>query len=79
MEIPRSEKSYAHGTVREIVQDVVYPVFVQDAFKSNRVLVSWVMRFNDVLDADKLQSSLARLLEIGDWRKLGGRLRENVR
>ena len=59
--------------------DIMLMQFVQDAFKPNRVLVSWVMRFNDILDADKLRSSLARLLEIGDWRKLGGRLRQNVR
>ncbi|EEU38068.1 uncharacterized protein NECHADRAFT_48023, partial [Fusarium vanettenii 77-13-4] len=32
---------------------------------------------NDVLDPEKLHSSLAKLLEIGDWRKFGGRLRLN--
>lgn len=34
------------------------------------------IRFNDVLDAEKLHDGLARLLEIGGWRKLGGRLRK---
>ncbi|KAK6861005.1 hypothetical protein PG995_004641 [Apiospora arundinis] len=38
-------------------------------------IVSWTLCFNDVLDSDKLHSSLSRLLEIGDWRKVGGRLR----
>ncbi|KAK8009793.1 acyltransferase [Apiospora arundinis] len=38
-------------------------------------IVSWTLCFNDVLDSDKLHSSLFRLLEIGDWRKVGGRLR----
>ena len=35
-------------------------------------------RFNEVLDCDKIHESLARLLDIGHWRKLGGRLRLNV-
>lgn len=35
-------------------------------------------RFNEVLDCDKIHESLAGLLEIGHWRKLGGRLRLNV-
>jgi hypothetical protein len=42
------------------------------------IVVTWTLRFNDALDADKLHTSLSRLLEIGDWRKLGGRLRINV-
>jgi hypothetical protein len=36
------------------------------------------LRFNDVLDADKLHASLSRLLEIGDWKKVGGRLKLTV-
>ncbi|KAJ9207338.1 hypothetical protein DTO164E3_612 [Paecilomyces variotii] len=34
-------------------------------------------RFDDVLDHEKLRASLARLLEIGNWRKLGARIRRN--
>ncbi|KAI6784829.1 uncharacterized protein J7T54_007922 [Emericellopsis cladophorae] len=41
------------------------------------IVVTWTLRFNDVLDADKLHSSLSELLEIGDWRKMGGRMRMN--
>jgi hypothetical protein len=37
-----------------------------------------MMRFNDVLDAEKLADALSRLLEIGDCNKLGGRLRFKV-
>ncbi|KFY99647.1 hypothetical protein V498_00599 [Pseudogymnoascus sp. VKM F-4517 (FW-2822)] len=40
----------------------------------NSIVVAWTLRFNDVLDPDRLHTSLSRLLEIGDWRKLGGRL-----
>jgi hypothetical protein len=59
--------------------DHVYPVHVLDDTPTMRgILLTWTLCFNDVLDADKLQSSLARLVEIGDWRKLGGRVRLNV-
>nr|POF13782.1 hypothetical protein CFP56_02806 [Quercus suber] len=59
--------------------DDVYPVHALDGTLQNRKFVTWLMQFNDVLDADKLQSSLSALLEIGDWRKLGGRLRRTER
>lgn len=58
--------------------DQVYPVFLQDDTEANKKFVSWIMRFNDVLDADRLHEALSKLLEIGDWRKLGGRLRQKV-
>ncbi|KAK2791553.1 hypothetical protein FQN52_004742 [Onygenales sp. PD_12] len=54
----------------------VYPVHLLDDAKSfRRVCPSYLFRFNDVLDAERLYDSLSRLLEIGDWRKLGGRFR----
>ena len=56
----------------------IYPVHALDDVKSNRAYVDWVMIFNDVLDANKLNDALSRLLEIGDWKKLGGRLRFKV-
>jgi len=59
--------------------DDVYPVHMLDDTKTLRgIVVTWTLRFNDVLDADKLHGSLSRLLEIGDWRKVGGRLRLKV-
>jgi hypothetical protein len=59
--------------------DDVFPLHMLDDTKSLRdIVVAWTLRFNDVLDADKLHTSLSRLLEIGDWRKVGGRLRRNV-
>jgi hypothetical protein len=39
------------------------------------IVVTWTLRFNDVLDPEKLHASLSKLLEIGDWKKVGGRLR----
>ncbi|KAJ6789280.1 hypothetical protein PWT90_02146 [Aphanocladium album] len=52
----------------------IYPVHLIDAGSMNHKVVSFLFRFNDVLDVDKLHVSLAQLLEHGDWRKLGGRL-----
>ncbi|KAL7948138.1 hypothetical protein V8C42DRAFT_316793 [Trichoderma barbatum] len=35
----------------------------------------WTFRFEEVLDADKLGSSLSELFQMEGWRKLGGRIR----
>lgn len=57
--------------------DEVLPVHFFDDSATNRTLIiSWTLRFNEVLDADKLNNSLQKLLSIGGWRRLGGRLRE---
>ncbi|CAN8106396.1 unnamed protein product [Discula destructiva] len=57
--------------------DEVLPMFDFDARPQVRnIIIGWTLRFDDVLDADKLNIALSRLLEIGDWRKLGGRLRQ---
>ncbi|KAK3897997.1 hypothetical protein C8A05DRAFT_19345 [Staphylotrichum tortipilum] len=59
-----------------VKSDEVYPLHMLDDTKSLRnIVVTWTLRFNDVLDHEKLHASLAGLLEIGDWGKLGGRLR----
>lgn len=59
--------------------DIVYPVHMLDDTKGCRdYFVAMTFRFNAVLDAEKLRDSLSRLLEMGDWRKLGGRLKLNV-
>lgn len=58
--------------------DDIYPLTAFDQIKPYQMVLGWSMRFNDVLDAAKLGSSLSELLEMGDWRKLGGRLRRNV-
>jgi len=59
--------------------DEVIPAFVLDDTPTNRgIMMSWTMKFDDVLDPEKLHSSLERLLSIGNWRKIGGRLRLNV-
>lgn len=37
-----------------------------------------MFRFDNVMDPEKLRISFSRLLEIGDWKNLGARLRMNV-
>lgn len=59
--------------VPDVVEDT-YPLHALDDTKTNRNFVNWMMRFNDVLDVKKLNDALSRLLMIGDWKKLGGRL-----
>lgn len=64
---------------QRVPTDEVLPMHHFDDNAINRsIILAWTLRFNDVLDADKLHDGLARLLEIGDWRKLGGRLRKGV-
>ncbi|OBT85486.1 hypothetical protein VE02_07363 [Pseudogymnoascus sp. 03VT05] len=59
--------------------DDVYPLFMLDDNKIlHGIVVTWTLRFNDLLDADRLHTSLCRLLSIGDWRKVGGRLSRKV-
>jgi hypothetical protein len=75
----KSSSLPANDTPDPYADDDVYPVHVLDDTKTFRsILIAWTLCFNDVLDADKLQLSLAKLLETGDWRKLGGRLRLKV-
>lgn len=60
--------------------DTVTPVYAFDDTALNRVMpVCQVLRFPNVMDADTLRTSLGTLLEIGDWRKLRGRWRLDVR
>lgn len=62
-----------------VATDDVYPVhFFDDTKPFREMLLNWTLRFDDVLDAEKLNLSLSRLIEIGDWRKFGGRMRMRV-
>jgi hypothetical protein len=62
-----------------VESDDVYPVHMLDDTATLRsIVITWTLCFNDVLDADKLHASLSKLLNIGDWGKIGGRLRLKV-
>ncbi|KAK2861319.1 hypothetical protein FQN49_004323 [Arthroderma sp. PD_2] len=65
------------AVVDEFTEDDVYEMHLQD-FNFRKLIMACTLRFDHVLDADKLHAGLARLLEMGDWRKLGGRLRPNA-
>lgn len=51
---------------------------LDDTFQNRLYAGRFLLRFNDVLDPDKLRSSLQELLEMDGWRKVGARLRSNV-
>jgi hypothetical protein len=72
------QESHKPKPVKE--EDEVFPVHTLDNAGSLRALIlTWTMLFNDVLDKEKVHESLAELLNIGDWRKAGGRIRQNAR
>lgn len=43
-----------------------------------KLMLEFTYRFDDILDAEKLKSSLERLLEIEGWRGLGARFKKIV-
>ncbi|KAI0149969.1 hypothetical protein F4776DRAFT_659859 [Hypoxylon sp. NC0597] len=62
-----------------ISSDTVVPLHrFDDVSVNRRVIVEFTMKFDDVLDPDKLRLSLEKLLSRRDWRKLGARLRLNT-
>ena len=62
-----------------IPSDTVIPLYDRDETYANRnVAFEFTMRFDEVLDADKLADALWRLIEKPGWRKLGARMRMNV-
>lgn len=59
--------------------DTIIPLhFYDDTAVARNILQDMTLRFDDVLDTEKLSNALGRLLELGNWRKLGARLRTNV-
>ncbi|KAJ3493368.1 hypothetical protein NLG97_g4776 [Lecanicillium saksenae] len=64
--------------VKSVVDEAdVFPVHKLDSMAEYQKFLAKVMLFNDALDANMLNASLSRLLEIGDWRKLGGRIKKD--
>jgi len=62
-----------------IPTDRIIPVRYWDDLDYLRSIAhNFTLRFDDVLDVGKLEYSLHRLMEIGDWGQLGARLRLNV-
>jgi hypothetical protein len=62
-----------------VLTDTIVPLFDRDDTRSYRkISFQLTMKFEEVLDADKLSGALWQLLERPGWRKLGARLRLNV-
>jgi hypothetical protein len=49
-----------------------------DTWMNRGISLEFTLHFDHVLDSDRLRCSLQRLLEIGEWKKLGARLRLKV-
>ena len=63
-----------------VLGDQIVQLPEQDDTHINRSLIlDFMLRFNSVLDPEKLESSLDTLLNQPGWRKIGARLRLNVR
>ncbi|KAG5932552.1 hypothetical protein E4U53_001270 [Claviceps sorghi] len=70
---PRQDASPA-----TVPTDTIIPFHFYDDTKNTRGLCfDLTFRFDDVLDPERLRVALSRLLELGDWRKLGARIRRN--
>ena len=44
---------------------------LDDASFLRSIVLDFTLRFDDVLDPEKLSAALVRLMELGNWRKLG--------
>jgi hypothetical protein len=65
---------------KHIPTDTVIPLNAHDDQQHFRGLtLDFSMRFDDALDVAKLVGALEKLIEKPGWRKLGARLRLNVR
>jgi hypothetical protein len=67
------------GLSENQVRGKIIPLHRYDDTKLNRsLIVDFMLKFDDVLDVEMLINALERLFTIGNWKKLGARLRLNV-
>lgn len=63
----------------KVPTDTVVPFrFWDNSSVLRMICMDFTFCFEDVLDASKLKNALERLLEIGEWRQLGARVRMRV-
>ncbi|KAK2611912.1 hypothetical protein QQS21_002018 [Conoideocrella luteorostrata] len=68
------------GAAAVAADDDVYPTGrIDNAMVLKTMVLSVTMRFDAVLEPSKLHAALCTLLDTGDWRRLGGRLRRPAR
>jgi hypothetical protein len=59
--------------------DTIIPSFALMTILSTYLCILYItLRFDNVLDSERLRQSLQRLMELSDWRKLGARMRKTV-
>lgn len=59
--------------------DKVLPLrFMDSNDVFQKLALDFTLRFDDVLDPEKLRSSLERLIQIGNWHQIGARYKKNV-
>src|SRR6478752_3603318 len=63
----------------KVPTDEVVPVHLFDSISGlQRCILVWMFRFDEILDPEKLHSSLTRVFQRDGWHKLGGRYRRRV-
>ena len=71
---------FARRQPAKVPTDRVVPLRYWDDLEYIRgICHDFTFRIDDVLDVQKLESALSRLMEIGNWGQLGARLRLRVR
>lgn len=73
-----SDTSARKVPLHDQADDHIYPVHLLDGTSIQHVVFTAFLRFNDVLDAQRIHDAVLKLLQIGDWKKVGGRLRHKV-
>lgn len=62
-----------------VPDDTIIPLHLyDDTAVARNILQDMTLRFDDVLDTQRISNALGRLLEMDNWRKLGARIRVNV-
>lgn len=65
--------------IDEVTGDRILPLrFMDSSEVFTKIALDFTLRFDDVLDPDKLRLSLERLFQIGNWHQLGARYKKNV-
>ena len=65
--------------IDEVTGDKIFPLrFMDSSEVFTKIALDFTLRFDDVLDPEKLRLSLERLVQIGNWHQIGARYRKNV-
>ncbi|KAK3209909.1 hypothetical protein GRF29_44g1037238 [Pseudopithomyces chartarum] len=66
--------------IDEVTGDKIFPLrFMDSSEVFTKIALDFTLRFDDVLDPEKLRLSLERLVQIGNWHQIGARYRKNAK